>query len=297
MTRRVGFRSRRRPPRPAVARGTQPLAPGLSGACGATGSRSPSSALFVLIVALLSSPRPLWAERRRPHRAEHDPHAGEDHGRRRSSAMSSTPKAQPIGPLWFGAGGKFFLGADGRLGRDEMVRLMYGGRTSLFIGIVSALITTVLAIVLGLLAGYYRGWIDTVISRAMDVIWAFPVAAARRSPSGIALAVGGLKIGPIDDLGRLDLDPDPDHRRRVRALHGATDPRRGPRPAREGVRRGRGRPGRRPAADHVRRAAAQPLARRSSSSSPSTSPTTCCSSRRSPSSAPACSRPTPPGER
>ena len=52
---------------------------------------------------------------------------------------------------------------------------MYGGRTSLFIGIVSALITTLLATMLGLLAGYYRGWTDAVISRAMDVIWAFPV--------------------------------------------------------------------------------------------------------------------------
>ena len=52
---------------------------------------------------------------------------------------------------------------------------MYGGRTSLLIGFVSALITTVLAVVLGLLAGYYRGWVDAVIARAMDVIWAFPV--------------------------------------------------------------------------------------------------------------------------
>src|SRR6478672_5823879 len=82
---------------------------------------------------------------------------------------------KPIGPVWFGAGGKFFLGADGNLGRDEMVRLLYGGRTSLIIGIVSALLTTILAVILGLLAGYYGGRIDTVISRALDVIWAFPV--------------------------------------------------------------------------------------------------------------------------
>ena len=72
------------------------------------------------------------------------------------------PEGKPIGPVWLGAGGKFFLGADGRLGRDEMVRLMYGGRTSLLIGISAALITTLLAIVLGLLAGYYRGWTDAV---------------------------------------------------------------------------------------------------------------------------------------
>ncbi|HJX32631.1 MAG TPA: ABC transporter permease, partial [Solirubrobacterales bacterium] len=106
------------------------------------------------------------------------------------------PEGQPIGPVWLGAGGRFFLGADGRLGRDEMVRLMYGGRTSLFIGLVSALITTVLATFFGLLAGYYRGWTDTVIARAMDVIWAFPVLLLAIA-LGLVLAVGGLQIGPI----------------------------------------------------------------------------------------------------
>jgi peptide/nickel transport system permease protein len=105
-------------------------------------------------------------------------------------------EGKPIGPVWLGAGGKFFLGADGRLGRDEMVRLMYGGRTSLFIGILSALITTLLATVLGLLAGYYRGWTDTVISRTLDVIWAFPVMLLAIA-LGLSLAVGGLQIGPL----------------------------------------------------------------------------------------------------
>ena len=103
------------------------------------------------------------------------------------------PEGKPIGPIWFGAGGKFFLGADGRLGRDEMVRLMYGGRTSLFIAFVSGLITTVLATVLGLLAGYYRGWVDAVISRAMDVLWAFPVLLLAIA-LGLVLAVGGLNL-------------------------------------------------------------------------------------------------------
>jgi peptide/nickel transport system permease protein len=106
------------------------------------------------------------------------------------------PEGKPIGPVWFGAGGKFFLGADSRLGRDEMVRLMYGGRTSLFIGIVSALLTTVLATLLGLLSGYYRGWTDTAISRAMDVVWAFPVLLLAIA-LGLVLAVGGLQIGPL----------------------------------------------------------------------------------------------------
>jgi peptide/nickel transport system permease protein len=105
-------------------------------------------------------------------------------------------EGKPIGPVWLGAGGKFFLGADGRLGRDEMVRLMYGGRVSLFIGIASALITVLLATILGLLAGYYRGWTDTVIARTMDVIWAFPVMLLAIA-LGLVLAVGGLKVGPL----------------------------------------------------------------------------------------------------
>ena len=47
----------------------------------------------------------------------------------------------PIGPQWLKADGKFFLGAD-RNGRDIMVRLLYGGRNSLLIGITAAMITT-----------------------------------------------------------------------------------------------------------------------------------------------------------
>jgi peptide/nickel transport system permease protein len=106
------------------------------------------------------------------------------------------PSGKAIGPQWFAAGGKFFLGADGHLGRDEMVRLLYGGRSSLFIGIVAALITTLLAVTLGLLSGYYGGFTDTVISRIMDVIWSFPVVLLGIA-LGIALAVGGLQLGPI----------------------------------------------------------------------------------------------------
>jgi peptide/nickel transport system permease protein len=98
----------------------------------------------------------------------------------------------PIGP---GLHSRFMLGAD-QNGRDVMVRLMYGGRTSIFIGVMAALVTTLLAVALGLIAGYHRGWIDAVISRAMDVIWAFPVLLLGIA-LGTALATGGLKIGPL----------------------------------------------------------------------------------------------------
>ncbi len=106
------------------------------------------------------------------------------------------PSGKALGPQWFSAGGKFFLGADGHLGRDEMVRLLYGGRASLFIGIVAAIITTILSVIFALLAGYFGGFTDTLISRVMDVIWAFPVVLLSLA-LGIVLAVGGLVIGPL----------------------------------------------------------------------------------------------------
>ena len=106
------------------------------------------------------------------------------------------PEGKPVGPLWLGAGGKFFLGADGTLGRDEMVRLMYGGRISLLIGFGATLLATLMATVLGLLAGYYRGWTDAVISRTLDVVWSFPVTLLAIA-LGLAIAVGGLRIGPL----------------------------------------------------------------------------------------------------
>jgi peptide/nickel transport system permease protein len=105
----------------------------------------------------------------------------------------------PIGPQWLKADGKFFLGAD-RNGRDIMVRLLYGGRNSLFIGITAALITAFLSIVLGVVSGYFRGGTDTVIRALLDVMWSFPVIILGTA-LGVALALGGLKIGPIKIAG------------------------------------------------------------------------------------------------
>jgi peptide/nickel transport system permease protein len=105
----------------------------------------------------------------------------------------------PIGPQWFKAKGEFFLGAD-RNGRDVMVRLLYGGRNSLMIGVFAALITTFLSIVLGVIAGYFRGWSDGAIRAGLDVLWSFPVIILGVA-LGVALALGGLKIGPINISG------------------------------------------------------------------------------------------------
>jgi peptide/nickel transport system permease protein len=99
---------------------------------------------------------------------------------------------KPIGPTW---SGRFFLGADGN-GRDIMVRLLYGGRNSLLIGIVASLGTIALGLLVGLLAGYHRGRVDAAINWLLDVIWAFPVVLLGVA-LGTALAVGGLQLGPL----------------------------------------------------------------------------------------------------
>jgi peptide/nickel transport system permease protein len=101
----------------------------------------------------------------------------------------------PIGPQWFAAGGKYMLGAD-TLGRDIAVRLLYGGRTSLVVGIVSSLICVVAATILALLAGFYGGWLDFVITRFFDLFYAFPVILLGIA-LGAALAINGIHWGPI----------------------------------------------------------------------------------------------------
>ena len=105
----------------------------------------------------------------------------------------------PIGPQWLKADGKFFLGAD-RNGRDIMVRLLYGGRNSLMIGVVAAVMTTLLSIVLGVVSGYFRGPTDTVVRALLDIMWSFPVIILGTA-LGVALALGGLQIGPIHIAG------------------------------------------------------------------------------------------------
>ena len=150
--------------------------------------------LFILIIVFVMA-APLWAN----NIADTGPNTGHTTERISVDGVKKdvvSPAGKPIGPVWWGADGKFFLGADGVNGRDEMVRLMYGGRTSIFIGVMAAIITTILAVGFGLIAGYYRGWTDSVIARAMDVIWAFPVLLLGIA-LGTALAVGGLQIGPI----------------------------------------------------------------------------------------------------
>ncbi|MGB7816460.1 MAG: ABC transporter permease [Methylotenera sp.] len=77
-------------------------------------------------------------------------------------------KAILLGPSW-----QHWMGTDG-LGRDVLSRMLYGGRISLLVGLVAVGISTAIGILLGAIAGYYRGWVDTLIMRLVDVMLSIP---------------------------------------------------------------------------------------------------------------------------
>ncbi|MBC7314480.1 MAG: ABC transporter permease subunit [Rhizobium sp.] len=79
-----------------------------------------------------------------------------------------------IPPAWLEGGNTSFLLGTDPVGRDILSRLIYGAQYSLFIGVFVTTLSLTSGILIGVIAGYYRGWIDTVIMRLMDIILAFP---------------------------------------------------------------------------------------------------------------------------
>jgi peptide/nickel transport system permease protein len=72
-----------------------------------------------------------------------------------------------------GPSGKHLLGAD-ELGRDTFSRIVYGARASMQVGLLATVLAMLVGVPLGLIAGYFRGWSDPVISRITDVLLSFP---------------------------------------------------------------------------------------------------------------------------
>ena len=99
----------------------------------------------------------------------------------------------PIGPTW--DPGHYLFGADDQ-GRDVAARLLYGGRNSLLIGTSAALLTCFFATIIGMFAGFFGGWLDGVLSRLLDVVWAFPVYLLAISLSTVLLT-SSIGIGPV----------------------------------------------------------------------------------------------------
>ncbi len=123
-----------------------------------------------LVDALRVVPKPLPF--RKPtfdYRAEYDPTRGDwqvtalvPHG---PTELISTPLQAPSSKHW--------LGTDGS-GRDVFARLIHGSGISLRVGLISMGIAAVIGMALGAFAGFYRGWIDIVVSRLMEIFLCFP---------------------------------------------------------------------------------------------------------------------------
>ncbi len=150
------------------------------------------AALVVLVaIACISLAAPLYAE----HVARTDPFVSNVGGTtiiddKRVDVLQESGGlglgVTPIGPTW--EIDRYFLGVDNQ-GRDVMARLLYGGRTSLLISVSAALLCCAAATVLGMLAGYFGGVVDSLLMRLTDTMLALPTffillaAAAVLGPS------------------------------------------------------------------------------------------------------------------
>lgn len=150
-----------------------------------------AGAVFVAIVLACYVGAPLYAD--------HVAHRGPNDQNIQGTVMQGGKRVPVVGadgtPIGPGLRGEYLLGADAN-GRDLFIRILYGGRTSLTVGLVSALLCTCFALLLALPAGYFGGRVDRVITRILDLIWSFPVYLLAVALAAV-LVVGGLDIGPL----------------------------------------------------------------------------------------------------
>ena len=156
------------------------------------------SLVILLIIALAAVAAPLYAR----YVAHADPFRAnitgevEIDGVSRSVIEASTEGLglgqTPIGPTWQSS---YFLGADGQ-GRDVAARMFYGGRASLIVAAGSTAFCIAVGALLGIIAGFYGGLIDALLSRMFEILWAFPVYLFAISLS-IVMISSGITIGPM----------------------------------------------------------------------------------------------------
>ena len=114
------------------------------------------------------------------------------------------PEAIRVAPMWHPESDpRFVLGTDS-LGRDLLSRIIYGARVSILLGVVVVGLTLVVGAGLGMLAGFFRGWLDAVLSRIVDTLLAFPflifalAIMAATGPNLVALVLALAFKGWVD---------------------------------------------------------------------------------------------------
>jgi peptide/nickel transport system permease protein len=143
------------------------------------------------------------------------------------------PAVKYLPPSWLEGGNpRYLLGTD-QLGRDVLSRLIHGARTSLLIAFSAVALATAFGVTMGLIAGYFRGWADTVITRLADIQLAFPfillalaILSVTETKSAltiiIVLAVADWVIHARVIRGRVLVEREKEYVRSARAL-GASD--------------------------------------------------------------------------
>lgn len=148
------------------------------------------SAIMIVIIALIAIFAPL-AKRITGHGPA---------GQYRDTGLS--PAGIPVGP-----NGMFWFGTD-ELGRDVLVRVIYGARISLLAGVAAASIAVLVGVVIGLAAGYFGGAVDTVLSRFMDVVLSLPylvfaIALVSVIGSSMQVSIGVIAFFSFSSVGRI----------------------------------------------------------------------------------------------
>ncbi len=113
-----------------------------------------------------------------------------------------SPMGLPVAP-----NAEFWFGTD-HLGRDVLVRLAYGAQVSLTVGVLAAAVASLIGVTIGMIAGYFGGWIDTVLSRTMDLVMSVPFllcALALVSVFGpsLSLSIGVIVFFSWTTMGRV----------------------------------------------------------------------------------------------
>ena len=99
------------------------------------------------------------------------------------------------------------LGVDD-LGRDLLSRIIHGARVSIFVGLSTVTIAGILGVAMGIAAGFYRGWADTIIMRYIDLQWAFPniliaVYLVATFGTGLTNVIIAISLAYLDDFARV----------------------------------------------------------------------------------------------